>query len=771
MSMYKNLTTVAAVAALAFGLAACGGGGGDGDTPVTDTGPSATDQLADVNAAIAAEAAARMAVEALTDASTDADVMAARQKVAEAQAAAMKLAEDHSLRTTIGQLAMDLTGIETARTVASELKTVNDALDMAEMAVDALDRAGSTAEEVADARTKVDAAQTALNAATALSAEQREDLGSEIMGVDDTLDGIEAYRATDAGQLAVAEAAVEAAEELVDALTDESTPTQAGNAYAALQRAKQAVAAAENLPDNVKTRLNAKITELENQARGQSSITMALAEAAQAVADLDDDSTAEDVAAARAKVNAAKEAAAGLEDDDARKTAIASIDNELTGIENQRVADANKPGLDANAMALVKAIEGATLPTTPATTDISSMTGKPLTTSKLEASTMSIASIDGWMGNAYSKMNKAVPINRATDPDTPAVPASDDTVVVYNNKGDDEEVSYVDHFAGLTPSRTADSSTGALEVAKAATTDVISDMVTLEGTGSVISLDASGDDSSVKGTFHGLAGTFSCGAACTINKLSDGKYQTAGTLTFTPTLDTSTGADPNATQVANLTIMIADPDYMHFGYWKNASMKDGKPVYMVNAFSGGTMASPVVAGTPNGVQELEGSAKYAGSATGLYVRKEVNSAGDPQHLYHGQFTADAMLNAYFGGNDVAINKQYSIDGKITNFMDGDDAIDSTWSVTLMKADFGDGDSGADGNPISNTNAIFGAMTEGDKDKMGNWTGQFFGSVTDNDESATPAGVDVYPSGVAGEFNGHFVNGHVLGAFGADQVKE
>ena len=36
MSMYKNLTTVAAVAALAFGLAACGGGGSD--SPTTDSG-------------------------------------------------------------------------------------------------------------------------------------------------------------------------------------------------------------------------------------------------------------------------------------------------------------------------------------------------------------------------------------------------------------------------------------------------------------------------------------------------------------------------------------------------------------------------------------------------------------------------------------------------------------------------------------------------------------------------------------------------------------
>ena len=158
------------------------------------------DPLADLNAAITAEAAARTAIAALSVTSTDAEVADAKTKLAAAQAAVMKLAEDHALRTSVAGLATSLQGIETARTVASQMKTVNDALDMAEMAVDALDRAGSTAEEVADARTKVNAAQAALNATTALSEEQRTSLGSMIMAVDDDLDAIEAYRATDAGE-------------------------------------------------------------------------------------------------------------------------------------------------------------------------------------------------------------------------------------------------------------------------------------------------------------------------------------------------------------------------------------------------------------------------------------------------------------------------------------------------------------------------------------------------------------------------------------------
>ena len=59
------------------------------------------------------------------------------------------------------------------------------------------------------------------------------------------------------------------------------------------------------------------------------------------------------------------------------------------------------------------------------------------------------------------------------------------------------------------------------------------------------------------------------------------------------------------------------------------------------------------------------------------------------------------------------------------------------------------------------------MTEGDKGMMGDWEARFFGEVTAGDADADPAVADVYPSGIAGRFNGHFVNGHALGAFGAE----
>ena len=769
MQRYRKLTTICAAAVLAFGLAACGGGGGTTSTAPTPPGPTDADVLAAVNAAVAAEAAARSAIGALTPASTDAQVADARTKVTAAQTAAMDLPADHSLRTTIGQLATQLTGIETARTVASQLESVGEALSMAQTAVNALHQAQSTAEEVADARTKVGDAQTALAGATAISAADRTRLGNSIGAVDTTLTGIETYRATDAGQLAVAEAAVDAAEVLVDALTDESTPTQAGNAYAALQRAKQAVAAAEELPDNVRNRLNAKIGDLERQARGQSTITMALAEAAAAVAALTADSTADDVADARTKVDAAKTAAADLADDDARKVAVANLDTNLGNIEQARIDDANKPGLNANAMALATNIDGEGTDARPTVTITD---GKPPLTgdNKFAASTMSIASIHGWMGNAYSRMIKAVPDNLNTPADE-GVAASEDSVVVYNNKGPDVAVGYLSHtFAGSADPVDA---TGVVTLVPSAT-GVIEDTITLGGSGSVRTIAASGTDGDeLGGTFHGLRGTFACASGCSINVLLDGKFQTQATdLQFTPTTDTSDGAPALDAQLAALTVMIDDPDYMHFGYWMNASVnKKDEPVYMVDTFFGGTDSSTLAT-----VQGRLGSAKYAGKASGLYVRKEVDSSGDPQDLYHGQFTADANLTASFGGATVAAADHDSIKGAITNFMDGDEAIDPTWSVTLEKMGFDVSGATNEGTFDATNTDMFTGTTEGDKGMAGTWSAQFFGETAAVTDDADTTAVDesltgLLPTGVAGEFSGHFVNGHVLGAFGADQVKE
>ena len=103
---------------------------------------------------------------------------------------------------------------------------------------------------------------------------------------------------------------------------------------------------------------------------------------------------------------------------------------------------------------------------------------------------------------------------------------------------------------------------------------------------------------------------------------------------------------------------------------------------------------------------------------------------------------------------------------ITNFMDGDESIDDTWSVTLMKAGFGDSGINVD-DTFDNTDTFATGATEGDTDMMGNWEAQFFGEVALDTDIAETGNQSMLPSGVAGRFNGHFVNGHALGAFGAE----
>ena len=228
----------------------------------------------------------------------------------------------------------------------------------------------------------------------------------------------------------------------------------------------------------------------------------------------------------------------------------------------------------------------------------------------------------------------------------------------------------------------------------------------------------------------------------------DGDLDLGPNWTFTPA---TLAAGAPAHMVA-----VADTDYLHFGYWLNTSENDdGETVYEIAAITGGTVLSDLSI-----VRTLMGSAKYAGPATGLYVKK--TPAEDGRSLVptsSGQFTAQAALTAYFIGDDVTATNSNSIDGMITNFMNGDGYIDPTWSVTLKQAKYDGATTLTDGR--------FTGVTEGDKGMEGTWGGKFFGDVTLGVPDEDPT---VYPSGVAGDFNGHFSNGHVLGAFGADYVK-
>ena len=276
-----------------------------------------------------------------------------------------------------------------------------------------------------------------------------------------------------------------------------------------------------------------------------------------------------------------------------------------------------------------------------------------------------------------------------------------------------------------------------------------------------IALAAKTTETRIPGTYFGVSGVYVCAAStlCTVARNRDGVLTFAG-LTFAPTVsatDTLTG--DNATVKAK----YADPDsdYTHFGYWmRSVTQRDGTKTHVIETFHGGANSATLALGDST-TSTVLGTAKYYGAAAGVYVKKD--GAGDSLVVTDGTFTADAMLTARFGGDSIAADDQYEVEGTISGFMDG--------STDLGFADLTLGGAGAKGGASFNaTGAITGGETDGGG-TSGNWSGQFYGNVGAGTTEAFPNGdaaeSDDFPSDVAGEFNGHFTNGHVAGAFGAE----
>ncbi len=266
------------------------------------------------------------------------------------------------------------------------------------------------------------------------------------------------------------------------------------------------------------------------------------------------------------------------------------------------------------------------------------------------------------------------------------------------------------------------------------------------------------------GTFEGIPGEYSCAGTCTAQTDGQG-YVSAltGEWMFTPA-DIADGRQGHMVQS-----VISDTDYLTFGYWVQEDDEDGE--IGVGTFA---MGSPFHADyTAAAFSFLEGTASYEGKAGGKFVQKTLTTDGKATVVDGGVFTADANLTARFGGNAISLNDKFSVHGTIDEFRNSDgDTIDSNWSVTLRPASFAvAGDAGK-------TQAQFefsgGDTTAGGP--TGKWGGKFVGtpmsggSVLVPENGAEGANKDAYPTGVVGEFDAHFTNGHVLGAFGAELKK-
>lgn len=155
------------------------------------------------------------------------------------------------------------------------------------------------------------------------------------------------------------------------------------------------------------------------------------------------------------------------------------------------------------------------------------------------------------------------------------------------------------------------------------------------------------------------------------------------------------------------------------------------------------------------VSSVTGTASYEGGAVGVYVHAMVSADGKRASATSGHFKADASLTAYFGGNDVAVNKQNSLTGTIDNFeLSGGEA--NTWEVTLQ---------GAITAASASVDAAATNTAKGGGVGDGSFTAQFHGPNQDADTNP------IAPHTVVGEFNSNFTNGSVAGAFGARLEEE
>jgi hypothetical protein len=256
------------------------------------------------------------------------------------------------------------------------------------------------------------------------------------------------------------------------------------------------------------------------------------------------------------------------------------------------------------------------------------------------------------------------------------------------------------------------------------------------------------DERDFPGRFNGVPGEYSCtGATCRAIANSKGQLiNLEGEWSF--------DADaPEAGKPHKVYGVTPDTDYMYFGYWvQTIPGEDGDPTtYKLQTFADGLLE---YASIPNG---LTGTAKYAGDAAGIYAWKQLRTDGSAQRIVAGEFTADVNLTAYFGGLDVAANDVNSIEGTITGF-EAADADLSAWEVELEQETF---------TATGGNNGVVG-FTGGTAKGGGNegqWSANLFG---DNEDDGNDP---VQPSGIAGEFDAHFSNGHAAGAFGAERVKK
>ena len=233
--------------------------------------------------------------------------------------------------------------------------------------------------------------------------------------------------------------------------------------------------------------------------------------------------------------------------------------------------------------------------------------------------------------------------------------------------------------------------------------------------------------------YMGIPGTVFCaGTDCEVSTAAadDEVSKLTGSWYFTPTSLTEWYI---GTTMDGVTTYAVETMYARYGHWLIVDDADGEA--SVNRFAvTGAGAETNTAGLEYGASEtLKDSATYTGPAAGMSVHKTLDEDGDVTSIYSGAFTAKVSLLARFG-------TAATIGGDISNFKgegEGGRAVDADWSVELERTSF-------DGTVTGGKTVASG--------RDGVWTATSYGDA------------DARPTGIFGDFNAHFSDGHAAGAY-------
>jgi len=370
----------------------------------------------------------------------------------------------------------------------------------------------------------------------------------------------------------------------------------------------------------------------------------------------------------------------------------------------------------------------------------------------------------GWMGKMFTYVD--------SDEDDKN-PDPMESAVVYTNIEKAGELAWTaEAFGGLDGITVDDDNDGAVSITGGTSLDVV------HFTGGILPPTPSSSDTGigttkeiedeVEGTFYGVSGDFSCGSGCILTRTPAGQVTvpSGATLTFAPVIPRGKDAGDLKAKYAD-----ADDDYLHFGYWMQSTKQDDDTYdHVIKTFAGGNGSARSLSSS---FEMIQGKAEYSGVAGGRYVKKsDFDSEGNAGEVMDGTFVADVELTAHFGstGGTVAAATQWSISGEVSDFMDVmDGRRDLGWTLKLDKANLS---SGKDLDNQRSTSGVaqmvggsgfFGKTTGGAGADKGDWSGAMHGNAG---SETTSNAADDHPTGIAGEFNGHFVDGHIAGAFGA-----